>query len=432
MIRNILLAGGIIAALISILIFSGKLPVGSPKTVVQGDVVMWGTIPEIDINPTIQTFNNQAKTYRVVYKQVEESIFAQSLLEAIANGTGPDTILAPQQVILSQASKLTPFPLTSLPEKTFKDTYVDGASLFFTPTGALALPVSIEPMVLFYNRALFSKAGIVNPPQYWDDLTKMVPLLTVINARGQFDQSAIAFGTPNTPYAKDIIMTLVSQLGQLPLLVDYSNPEKVYATVLANTPVIEGGDIVPLTTVLRFFTQFSDPTKESYTWSQFSPNAADQFVAEKLAMYIGYSGEKEKLAASNPRLDFEMATLPQTRGYNTFATGMKMYGIATLKSSKNLVAALTVESQFASGNVSVALSSAVGAVPALRTYATTPGLHVVIARSMLVARGWYDTYPRESTAFAATMISDVINNRFGPSDAAAQFVTRIQDFFKLY
>lgn len=55
MLRNILLGAGIFAAILSVLIFSGKLSVGSNKTATaQGDVVLWGTVPEVGMNPIIQ------------------------------------------------------------------------------------------------------------------------------------------------------------------------------------------------------------------------------------------------------------------------------------------------------------------------------------------------------------------------------------------
>jgi ABC-type glycerol-3-phosphate transport system substrate-binding protein len=432
MLRNILMGLGVFAALFAVLVFSGKIPVGNNKAnTPSGEVVLWGTLPESSMNNIVQAFNPQAKTYRVTYKEVREDVFSQKLLEALANGTGPDMILAPHQIILSQVSRIYPFPTTSLSEKSFKDTYVDGASLFYTPYGALALPVSIEPMVLFYNRTLFSKHGIINPPATWDEITNIVPSFTILDNKNQFIESGIALGTQYVPYAKDILMSIVGQLGQVPVL-QQDTPNGMLSTVLANTALDTNKDVLPLSTALRFFTQFSDYTKNTYSWNQYTPKADDQFVAEKLAMYIGYSGELNTLRARNPRGDFEMNYLPQTKGYNTFSTGARMYGIATLKTSKNPTAALNVEAQFSGIGVSPSISAITGGVPALRTYSTTQGLNDVIARSMLVAKPWYDSFPSESTSLTSSMISDVVNNRYSVTDAAAMFVSRLQDRYTPY
>jgi ABC-type glycerol-3-phosphate transport system substrate-binding protein len=430
MLRNILLGLGLFATVFSMLIFSCKIPVGSCKAGngAKGDVILWGTLPEGPMNAVTQAFNPQAKSYAVRYRYVPEAQFNQKLLEALASGTGPDLIMAPYQTILSQSDRVYPFPTASMGEKAFKDTFVDGASVFYTQAGALALPVSVEPMVLFYNRTLFSKHGILNPPSYWDELTTMAPSLTIKNGN-TFLESAVALGTPGTAYAKDIIMAIVTQLGQTPVVSVPTQLGQSYFDVQVNTPISEGGEVLPLATTNRYFTQFGDPGQKAYTWSDTFGDAVDVFVSEKLAMYIGYSGELNTLRARNPRASIEMTYLPQTRGYNTFSTGMRMYGIATLKSTKNPVAALTVESQFSGAGVAPTISAIVGGVPALRAYAGSQGLDPVVARSMLVARGWYDSHEDESSAYVASMISDIINYRYGVNDASSIFVGRLRDLY---
>ncbi len=428
MLPKILLGVGLFATLFSVLLFSCKIPVGKCKEAsnARGDVILWGTLPEAGMNTLTQEFNPKAKTYAVRYKYVPEADFEQRLLEAVASGQGPDMIIAPHQIILSQTERIYPFQVA---EKNFRDAYVDGASVLLSSQGALALPVSIEPMVLFYNRTLFSKRGIINPPVYWDEVVTLAPLLT-LRQGGQFIQSAIALGTPTVPYAKDIIMAIVSQLGQTPVVQAVDSTGEVYFSVQANEPVTEGSEILPLVTVNRFFTQFGDPGQNAYTWAQAQTgNPADFFVGEKLAMYIGYSGEYQSLRARNPRGDFQMTTLPQTRKYNTFTTGMRMYAIATLKTTKNPLASLTVEKDFASAGVAPTIAQIIGGVPAFRTYAATPSLDPVIARSMLVARGWYDRYSKQSTGYTTTMISDIINYRYGVNDATTIFIARMRDLY---
>ncbi len=431
MLRNIILGVGVFAALFSILIFSGRVPFGGgdKANVPKGDVNVWGTLPSAVMAPIIQVFNPQAKTYKVVYREVPEEMFASYLLEALANGTGPDVIMGPHELILSQSARIYPFPLSSMPEATFRQSYVDGAQVFLTPSGAIALPVAIDPMVLFYNRRIFSKEGVVNPPVYWDEVTSLVPKLTKIDDSGAFIQSGIGLGAATTPYSKDILMAIVGQLGQVPLLRQYAADTSTYVTVTANTPVQKDGNVKPLSDALRYFTQFADTAKTTYTWNDFAGRADDQFVAEKLAMYLGYAGEYDVLRARNPKGDYGMATFPQTRDYNTFVTGGKLYGIATLKNTRNLLASLTVQSQFGGPAVAQALATGFGGVPALRAYATTPGIDPVIAKSMLVTSPWYDIYKDRSSQLVMTMIADVVNGRAGPTDAASAFVARLQDLY---
>jgi ABC-type glycerol-3-phosphate transport system substrate-binding protein len=257
----------------------------------------------------------------------------------------------------------------------------------------------------------------------------MAPLLTLRDAKGALLESAIALGASNVSYIKDILMAVVGELGQVPVLSQIRSDGVPIINVTANTPLTSAGDVFPLATAAMFFTQFSDPTKSSYTWNQYAPSPDQAFVAEKLAMYIGYASELSTLRARNPHGDFEMTYLPQTRGYNTFVTGGQMYGIATLRTTTNPLTALTVESQFAGAGISPAIASAIGATPALRAYSATTGLPDVIARSMLVVKPWYDTFPAQSTALVATMLGDILSGRLGPADAAGAFVTRLQDLY---
>ena len=426
--RNILIGIGIFAAVFSMLIFSGRVPVFQGTKSPEGEVKMWGTLPETQMQGVIDAYNRNAKTYRVSYRYIPEASFNQTILEALANRVGPDLILAPYQNILAQTSRIYPFPIASMGEKAYKDAFVDGATVFYGSQGVFALPVSIEPLVLFYNRSLLSKHGIVSPPATWSEVAEVTPKLTVSRG-GTFLESSIALGAPTTPYAKDILMAMVAQLGQSPVVVQYDTLGTPYTKVTVNDPVHEGDDIRPLSSASRFFVQFADPSQPTYTWNQSMGKADDAFVAERLAMYIGYSGELPLLRARNPRASFEMTYLPQTSGYTSFATGMRMYGVATLKTTTNFQAAFATEAGFAGVDTAAVIASAVGGVPALRSYVGAQGTNEVITRSMLVARGWVDINANATDEYIRTMISDILNYRYEVTDAVTMFAGRLTDIY---
>lgn len=283
-------------------------------------------------------------------------------------------------------------------------------------------------MVLIYNRAMLSKHGFPSPPESWDEVTAMTQALTA-REKNEFVESAVALGSPNVPHAKDIIMAMVSQQGQTPVITVYDQVGEPNLVVSANDPSVVDASVRPLTAAARYFTQFGDPGLTTYTWSDSLGKADDRFVAERLAMYIGYAGELSSFKARNPRGEFEMTTLPQSKGYRTFSTGMRMYGVAVLKSSNNPITAFTVQSQFSGSKVSSQIAAILGGVTALRSFASTPGLDQVMARSMLVARGWYDSYQAESAMYTSVLISDIINYRYGVVDATSLYVSRLRDLY---
>ncbi|MEN9552265.1 MAG: hypothetical protein RI935_642 [Candidatus Parcubacteria bacterium] len=428
MVRNIILGLGIVAFLFAILIFSGKLPIGRTEEKPQGDVFVWGTIPSEYIDKVFQDFNSKSEGYIITYRYIDESKFQTTLVEALAEGVGPDLIIAPHQILLKEASRISFFPSTNLREKDFKDRYIDSSYIFYDRRGAVALPIFMDPMVLLYNRSLLSRSGVVSPPVYWDEITALSSSLT-IRPGSQFSQSAIALGTPNTPHAKDILMTMVYQLGQTPVQSSFGPDGSSIYSVTANKSSIYDENVLPLVTSVRFFSQFGDSGQLTYSWDDSLGKADDVFVAEKLAMYIGYASDLALFKARNPRGEYEMTTLPQVRGYNTFVTGTRLYGVAVLKSTKNPFTAFSAQLQISGEEMSGKIASSLGVVPAYRSFLNIQGLDAVISRSALAARVWLDLHPKESEEYTKILIGDIINYRYGVVDATNLFVSRLRDLY---
>jgi len=68
-------------------------------------------------------------------------------------------------------------------------------------------------------------------------------------------------------------------------------------------------------------------------------NSRDAFIAEDVAMYIGYAGEMQTLQAQNPNLNFNVTLLPQTRDARLQLTTARMTGLAISKQSQNVPSA---------------------------------------------------------------------------------------------
>src|SRR5690606_38217983 len=105
-----------------------------------------------------------------------------------------------------------------------------------------------------------------------------------------------------------------------------------------------------LESALRFYTNFSNPSQESYSWNAALRNSRDAFLAGELAIYFGYASEIQGLRQQNPNLNFDAALMPQTRDVATTMTFGKMYGFAIARATPNISTAFTVASTLTTPN----------------------------------------------------------------------------------
>ena len=322
----------IAAAIFSIFVFSGAIPIGSKSASTgKGTVVLWGTISNSAISPILQNFNNLNTSFSVKYVEKDSSTFDQDLLEALASGQGPDMFFLPDNLVFHYKNKIYPIPYASYSQASFKNTFAGVGEVFMTSGGILGFPIAIDPMVMYYNRAMLDTNSIASPPATWDDMISLVPLLTKKDTTTkQFTKSTIAFGQfSNVQNAKDIISALFMQLGNS---IIKENVDGSYQSALSDND---------LSSSLSFYSSFSDPLKSVYSWNKSLPSSTDAFASENLAFYFGYAGELPYIIKKNPNLNFAITTIPQIKGSKYNITSAHVMGIAVSLSSKNINTALT-------------------------------------------------------------------------------------------
>lgn len=416
------------------LAFSCKLPTPNCEqrsSGPTGQLMMWGPVPRDKVEPLILEFNNFSRTYTLSYEEIPKDRFNSILVNELANGRGPDLILADYQTILMQRERVYPYPYESFSQNDFRNAYVNGANVFLADNGILALPISIEPLMLFSNRTIFAKHGVASVPSTWEEVLQSIPQLRVWNEKTRaLSEYAIALGASNNVlYMKDILSSLVKMLGRDIVTIQGGVP-----VISANTPIDENSVIFPLREALRLYAQFSDSTRNTtYTWNPQVPyTSLDAFASERLAMFLGFSGDKAVLLEKNPRLDFTVAELPQATGYPTRATAMRLYGVAVLKRTPTnlLPAALAAVNHFGGAVWGTRLAEALGGVSPLRgAIANNRTIEEPLRRSVLVASGWYDIYADQSTQIIASNIDALITGRKEATSAADDIVNMLNGIY---
>jgi multiple sugar transport system substrate-binding protein len=405
----------IAAAVFGLLVFSGTIPLGSQKNTdgSLGTVVLWGTVKAESIAPAIEEFNTANPTFIVKYVEKNAETFDQDLLEALASGSGPDLFFLPDNLVFDYANKIYVIPYESYSAASFQNTFSSAGEVFMFSKGILAFPITIDPLMTYYNRSILEANGLIYPPASWDDVVNFVPLLTKKDELNKITKSTVALGQfSNVTHAKDILTALFMQTGNQ-IIAEKSGR---FSSVLSDGSSSQ----ISLDTMLSFYTSFADPLKSVYSWNRSFTNARDAFSADSVALYFGYASELQTLVNKNPNLNFAVAPFPQIKNSNFKLTSGKVTGIAVSNFSKNLSTALTAASLLATTDFAAKYSEITQIPPArkdLLAIKKTDAFNPIFYPSALFARSWLDPSSADTDSIFRNMVEGTLSNSFTASEA---------------
>jgi ABC-type glycerol-3-phosphate transport system substrate-binding protein len=202
------------------------------------------------------------------------------------------------------------------------------------------------------------------------------------------------------------------------------------AVIFGETP--ENATTNPAESALRFYTEFANPSKTSYSWNRALPQAPDMFVGGSVGVYLGFASEYATLAERNPNLRFSVAVAPQIEGNTTRIVYGHITGLAIARSAKNVQGALAI-AQKLTGKDAIALISGALSLPPVRrdvTVDTTSNAAAgAFVESSLIARGWLDPNAQESNVVFQGMIESVVSGKSTPATAVAEGTQALRDLF---
>ncbi|MGH7141628.1 MAG: extracellular solute-binding protein [Minisyncoccia bacterium] len=391
-----------------------------------GMVVIWGTLPQASMDTLLQNLREKNSSFEnVSYKQMDASSYDSDLINAIASGEAPDLALLSADEIMPFQNKLYLIPYTSMSKSEYQSSFVGEGDLFLNPNGILALPFTLDPLVMYWNKDLFSAAGLAEPPQYWDDVLTDTPKLTTLSSRG-ITTSAIAMGEwDNVSDAKAILSALTMQAGDPITSVDAATGKVSIAYGESPSQSIES----PASSALSFYTDFADPSKISYTWNRTLPLSQEAFAAGDLAIYLGLASEDAAIAARNPNLNFGVAELPQAKGEATPVTFGNLTGLTIPRGAKNYQGAVKIAELLSGDAGASGIASALHLPPVRRDLiaaSPTDPNATAFAESALIAHGWLDPDPSGTDSIFQSMIESVLSGQNEPAAAVSQAALALQ------
>lgn len=400
---------------------------GDPASAV-GDVVIWGTVDQDIMDSVIVNLASLDESFKKVsYEEKDEVDFDLILIEAIASGTGPDVFLLPQSEILDKQNKIFPIPYANFSIRDFKDYFIEEGELYLTDNGILALPFIVDPLVMYWNRSLFASASVAKPPAVWDDFFVLATKLTKKDDYKNLSISAVSFGeVANVENAKEILATLIMQSGN-PIVFRESGEIKVSLRDSYNSKT------TPTESALRFYTEFSNPVKETYSWNKAMANSKVAFLAGDLAIYFGFASELKDLQMKNPNLNFDVSYVPQTENLKNNVTFGNMQALAISKGSKNVAGAFNVVTSLTKNGSLAYLSSVTGLPPVSRgllMQGSANPYQDIFYKSSLSAKGFLDPDAGQTDLIFRDMVESVVSGRRQLNDAVSWANSELEELIK--
>jgi multiple sugar transport system substrate-binding protein len=400
---------------------------------ITGTVTIWGTYPATSgLSELWDNFKKSTNgAVSVEYVAFDPRTFDREIVEALASGRGPDVLLLPDDLVLRHSDKILPMGYTpQFGQREFMSSFIQAAEIYLRSDGIIAFPFAVDPMVMYWNRDLFSNASVAEPPKYWDEFLLLTPKLTKTDRSLKITQSAVAFGEyENVKNAKSILSMFFIQAGS-PIVATRND---VPTTLLVKTE--GGGRNLGIESVMRYFMDFANPLKTTYTWNRARANSEDEFLAGNLAIYFDYASSYERIRQKNPNLNFGVAMVPQVRDAKTQLTIARLHGLSVMKSSKQQALAfaslpLLLKQETASGFAEV-----YDLPPVRRDLLAKPpsdAQKAVAYDSALRSRTWLDPKPEETEKAFRDAVESISSGRTDEKSAVTNLESRIQSLVSEY
>lgn len=391
-------------------------------------VVVWGDLPAEAVSTILDTqIPALDKNLTVQYVEKSSDAIDQEFTEALATGVGPDLLILTQDKFWETKSKLVAIPYESIGERDFKETFVEEGELFMAEEGIYALPLVVDPMVLYYNRDLLSAAGEAKPVAYWDEIYPLTLKLTRRDAAGNLIESTIALGeTRNIKNYKSILSLLFLQAGTPVTAWMGTDLRSVLNHNFEQT-------IAPGEAALDFYTQFSNPTKAYYSWNRTMPEAQTHFTSGDSAYYLGFASELGAIRGKNPNLNFSLAPVPQSRVSGRKITYGELYAVGITRGTRDVSAALRAALILVSQDIATPVSSSLSLPSARRDLLSVRQSDVVKAifnEAALQSRGWIDPKSDGTQKLFGEMVDQITSGRTRTAEALSAGSVKLDNLIK--
>lgn len=281
----------------------------------------------------IKNYKAKHPYINIEYRKFRPEEYEQALLDAWAEDRGPDIFSIHESWIKKYQTKIAPMPaeieMVYLVEKgtlkkeivpelrkqktltlrEIKDLFPDVVykDVILEDNQVYGLPLSMDTLVLFYNRDILNQSGVAEVPKGWEDFQEAVTKITRFDNQDNIIRSGTALGTgQNINNSPDILSVLMMQIGT------QMTDERGYPTFFSQSNRSNS----PGLNALNFYLDFSSPVKVVYSWNKGMKNSLDAFIEGRVGMIFGYNYYLPVIRSRAPKLNLGIAPIPQDNPNN--------------------------------------------------------------------------------------------------------------------
>ena len=414
-----------VCIVVGILIFALSKSLTSSES---ADLLVWGTIEGTAFDVAYKASSASSnKSIKVTYVKKDENSFDADFVEALADGIGPDIVLLREDSVYKNRNRLLTIPFENYSERNFKDRFIQEGEMFLNPDGVIGLPFIVDPLVMYWNRDMFSNNLVSQTPKYWDEIYALIDKMTKRDNSANILQSAIAFGEwRNITSAKEVVSLVLLQAGT-PIT---QRSGQVVTSVLNST---FNYPVAPSQSAISFYTQFSNPTSPTYTWNRSLPSALNFFLSGNLGMYIGFASEIFGIQQKNSNLNFDVTNVPQIRNASKKVDFARMYALSIVKQSTQIAGAFITINALTEPGALKALEAVTNLPPVRRDMLAerpTDAFRTIFYDSALISRSWIDPNALASANTFRDMIESITSGRTRISEALTRANSDLIDQLK--
>lgn len=411
-------------------------------------ITIWS--PYDDINGYAQAAGDYVKAHKNVsftHKQIDAEKYETELVEALANGSGPDIFLVRNDNLPAFTDKISPMPAGFFPSggivSNLSSQYAPAVAHDVIFDGqAYGIPLYTNTLVLFFNqkifdatleekivqKAKFNRNLLIRPPADWSEVVEVTKLITKRDGN-TITQAGMALGTSNNiPLTADIIPALMLQQGTAMVSEDRKN---------ATFHLADNDDptFYPGAAVMNFLKGFTEPSSPYYSWNATQPDAVQAFLDGKLGMMINDVSIIPYLRQRNPNLGFGTAPLPQIANTETIVDYARYEVHTVSKDSKHPEVMwdflANLQKSLASYTRTTRFSSPLREVPATTTVAARRFKEGQLELQLPTAQSWFKgKQPRRVDEILMKTLDDVTVRHQDPRQAVEQAAKQVTELLE--